>query len=707
MKYYLCIDETGEFENKIFKNRPSSVGGFLCDENIYRELKTHLTIALKRHNNDAKNDPDYPGFDLRNDKLHYRVLHCGQDNLRPHKQWSYPANLGQQFIKILIDQLNGKIDLLCRTAGSPPLNLHPQHNYTVCLISLIAGVINDNKDIISKADELNIRIAKRSSVVLSGMAVDAPATYRELFINQVAGIISKINVTNKVKINVEIGDANKDFDLIIADLLLGVMTGRIYTDDIINYNYKIFDVNNFYHISLTDRPTELLTRLIESDKAEEAALLAVDYYNSSDDNQKNAGYQFLNITFPSLLREASFTISFTSILDARLNNILNERYTSPESLKRIRNITTLLIRLNEEKKIELSLPIIERCLYYLVHCEAHEGISSDSINSSYSAKYDTFFKESGKYIFPSLPDRINKRLETRLISVQTLYFNNFLFDTFISEFEVEISNYEKIFNKIHSLEKIDDLYARLCGTYGQAYGFQGSIIGDKKLIESAIDYINLDISYLPVNSIYRSQGYSFIITAYWMLDDLQRCRDSFRNYFGDIKNDEELADRIFSKSPFDPGSIFIYLDWLRYCELNDRLKGSRGVIAGIERDKLYKLANEIKKSATLYPFNLLIKWIAIIELRGGFKKRAIDLLKMINIKSSDDSVFYTMQTVINGMMIKRINDESIYDEFAVQSIKELADRYPGFAKFAEIKGLLHKTDMDVEELARLMPYYYS
>jgi len=66
-----------------------------------------------------------------------------------------------------------------------------------------------------------------------------------------------------------------------------------------------------------------------------------------------------------------------------------------------------------------------------------------------------------------------------------------------------------------------------------------------------------------------------------------------------------------------------------------------------------------------------------------------------------------MQPVLARMILNRINGENIYDDTVIRVIDELSKRYTGFEKFAEVKGLKDRKEFSIEELARLMPYYYS
>ncbi len=248
-----------------------------------------------------------------------------------------------------------------------------------------------------------------------------------------------------------------------------------------------YDVNDYFYVSLKDRPADFLNKLQKNGSIEESLMLALDFFCSAEPKQKSAGDDFLSRKLPVLFKDSQKIKIFIEMINGRMNYYLNEKYTS-SALDKIRNIAHLLLqKINEIDNAEL-LHLKERCLYYLVHCEAHEGMSTGSENKSYSEQYDSFFREKGHIIYPSLPDRIHKRLETKLISVQTLYFNSFLFDELSSEFIKDLEEYENGFNLYHKTEKTDDIYARLCGTYGQAIAFQGSVSKDDMLIKSSIDY---------------------------------------------------------------------------------------------------------------------------------------------------------------------------------------------------------------------------
>ena len=149
------------------------------------------------------------------------------------------------------------------------------------------------------------------------------------------------------------------------------------------------------------------------------------------------------------------------------------------------------------------------------------------------------------------------------------------------------------------------------------------------------------------------------------------------------------------------------MDWIRYTEMYDRINGKKGLIDTNNEYSISEILLKVKDHANNYPYNLFIKWGALLEYRAGNRKEASNLLKLLEEPSREKSIFFSMIPVIARMMQNAINEKYIYDNKSVKTITALSDNYPGFKRFAEAKGLLNRKDMNVEEIARLLPYYYS
>jgi len=87
----------------------------------------------------------------------------------------------------------------------------------------------------------------------------------------------------------------------------------------------------------------------------------------------------------------------------------------------------------------------------------------------------------------------------------------------------------------------------------------------------------------------------------------------------------------------------------------------------------------------------------------------MQLLQLID-KPIDNSIFYQMTAAIAKMMMRAIEQNNQRDEEISNTIKILRSQYPGFKRFAEAKNLsddVKQNNHTIEEIVRLMPYYYS
>ena len=703
MKYYLCVDEKGQFEHDLFKKEKSTVGGFFCNESSYYKIEHTFENFLKEFNKKVTQyKPHIPK--LTKSELHFRILHCGKD---PFKEgFTYPKDKGQQFIKEILSKVKNNLLMICHTSGKSPLYLHPQHNYVIALISLIAGVITNQKEILKGSNELIIKIATRNKIVLSGHAQEDKEKYQSILKKEIEETLRRALLPAELEIKLEFLQAKDNYHLILADFLLGAMYDSIYAEEISPLPKKIFDINQFYHISLGNKPERILSDLQKNSNIKEAALLALDFYNNKEEKYQESAKSFLYNILPEFLQRKDFSLEFASLLDLFLSEINAQRHASPTSLEDLKRTSSILLEIEKEKNLSLPPSIKERCLYYLVHYEAHSGVSADPQNS-YSQQYENFFKDNGHLIYPSLPERVSKRLETKLIALQSLYFNNFLFEDIIKDFEPEINLYEQTFKILHQREKTDSLYARLCGTYAQALAFCGSINNNKKLIYDAIDYFSIDLQYLEEDSQFKHQCLSFLLSCYWMLEDIENYKKIFRDMVEDFDNIDELLHKIEKARLSENEKIFRLLDFMRYAELAERLDFDN--LSAKSKKTLLGLTEKYSNKAIYYPYNLFIKWNALLQFRYGCTEKAMQLLQLID-KPIDNSIFYQMTAAIAKMMMRTIEQNNQRDEEISNTIKILRSQYPGFKRFAEAKNLsddVKQNNHTIEEIVRLMPYYYS
>ncbi len=708
MKHYLCMDETGRFEHSAFVKAPSAVGGYLIPQAGFSRLRGLLTKTLNDHNGRCAADEKWKDIPRLQEKdLHFRVLAMGHDYYDRENQFRYPEELGKLFIKSMIDAVNTEAMYFCRSSGRPPLNLHPQHSYTICLISLIAGIIEHQKSILGNGSELVLRIASRSRDVLTGEAARNIDKYHEIFRDEILDSLNKARLDSDLKVSIEIGSARRDADLVFADFALGAMTHQDFRDGIPDDRKILVKVRDYYHISLGGSTGRILEDIRESGAIDDAMLLALDFARSSEPGTRNDGSGYFNKYFKSLMENNAKAQSFVNLFGTRMEDLAGQRYEDPDALQALHDMCRMVLDLPRKHNTVQGDLLTEQALHYLVHWEAHSGAAPDDTGSSCTRRYEEFFAEKGTSLYPSLPARLERMLETKLIAIQALYFNAFLFEELCGSLEEDILTYEEAFRSYHGKEHVDDLYARLCGTYGQALAFAASIDGDRKKLETAREYLTLDLEYIPPGSPFLGQGASFLASACWCLDDAEGMRRAIAEGLGCPGDDASITGAVHSLDIRKGNNSFVYLDWIRLAELTGRMAVDNGNNAGQLLKMIDSSMKDIGEMKETYPCNLFAKWAAVLHCRSGNGPRALEILGTPGELPDRGSIFDVMAPLVNGLLVRAISGTGPADDHYIKIISRLGERYPGFKRFAAKRGLDRSIPSSVEEIARIMPYYYA
>lgn len=703
MKYYLCLDERGSFEHKEFVSAQSAVGGYLISQHGHDRLPILLESIIEKHNEEVKQINDkIPS--LKKGDLHFRMLKLGHDPLKKNN-FRYPKEIGTDLVTTVLNTLKAEAIFFCRSAGQPQLNLHPQHTYIICLISLIAGIIDSPNTLFKHGDEIVVKIASRSHEVLTGKAQEDIQKYQEILTDEIQSAIEPLSNNRSLRISFNFGSARKDEDLIFADFAISAMLDNDFRSIIPNDKKLIVNVRNYYHVSFGDRAIPIIENLWESGAIDDAMLLALDLSNTKEESTAQKAQSFIAQHFPQFLNNEIKTYSFANMFSARMEELLSQRYENPAAFEALRTMCTMVLNYTDNANSIASDRIRERALFYLVHWEAHSGKAYRNPDDSYTTRYDNFFTSKGTNLFSSLLARLERKLETKLIAVQTLFFNSFFFEELCSFLEEDIIAYEDAFKEYHKKEPVDDLYARLCGTYGQALAFVASMYDDQKKFETAKHYLQRDIEFVPPYSIYYQQGLSFLASLYWCMGNIEEMRTAIARELNCHVSDEAIMQALKILDIQKGSHIFIYLDWIRYVELcmRKQTRLQEGKILSI----IDTAVNAIGEQKSKYPHNLFIKWAAVLHHRAGNSSRALKILGEPEIPLQSETIFDTIDPLIESLLVRAISGKGEDDTVYFEHIRNLANQFPGFARFAEKKGLLQTLPQSVDEISRLMPYYYA
>jgi len=558
-----------------------------------------------------------------------------------------------------------------------------------------------------KGDELVLRIASRSRDVLTGEASRNIDKYYEIFREEILDSLKKASHGKELKISVEIGSARRDADLVFADFVLGTMTHQDFKEVIKDNDKLLVTVRDYYHISLGGSTGRILEDIRKSGAIDDAMLLALDFARSGEIGTRNNGSEYFMKHFHSLMDNKARAQSFVNLFSTRMEDLVLQRYGEPDALRSLHDMCVMILGMSREHESVQGNMLTEQALHYLVHWEAHSGTAPVDTGSSFTRSYDEYFVAKGTALYPSLLARLERKFETKLIAVQALYFNTFLFEELCESLEEDMLTYEEVFRGYHEKEHVDDLYARLCGTYGQALAFSASVDGDRKKLETAREYFSLDLEYIPPGSPFHGQGASFLASTFWCLDDADGMKRAIAAGLGCQDDDDSIFKYVHPRDIHQENNRFIYLDWIRYAELAGRTAGGQGKDTGKLLKAIDGAIRGIGEMKDTYPFNLLVKWAAVLHYRSGNNARALEILDTPGEPHETGSIFDVMDPLVNSLLVRAISGTGPTDDYCIDIISRLGERYLGFKRFAAKRGLDRSIPSSVEEIARIMPFYYA
>ena len=189
-----------------------------------------------------------------------------------------------------------------------------------------------------------------------------------------------------------------------------------------------------------------------------------------------------------------------------------------------------------------------------------------------------------------------------------------------------------------------------------------------------------------------------------MLDDESHCREYIGKLLRCAEDNDSLIAAAHALAP-DKNS-FLFLDFLRFAEMYDRLHGCSGKYLGSDEltcDIERKI--ETLNSPISYPLNLVLKWAAIMYARSDRNEKAVELLS--KYQNNDESTpLFVLHGIVFRMLKNIVKGRSACDPDIRKRVESLTSEFPGIAIFAEKTGFPEK-QKTAEEVARVLPFYYS
>ncbi len=259
-------------------------------------------------------------------------------------------------------------------------------------------------------------------------------------------------------------------------------------------------------------------------------------------------------------------------------------------------------------------------------------------------------------------------------------------------------------------ESTDDILARLKGTIGQAYIFQGCIENNESDQQLGYEEIKDSLRYLDKNSLKYRQGVNFMVTYHWLQNDLDSALVGFSLSTDKITKDNllninEKGSVSFPDVLGNTSNSYEFLNQLRLISLRLTIDPTLSNATRF-KESLIGLYNGFlnRQESYSYPNFMLIKWVLCIlkqcnmdfpeELGRTWLKGAnwdSDLLGYMALP-----LYYMLD---HAEFVKQVQSfqDAPYSEGAEIFLKHRASL---------IKTLTHQKENFVEA-NRLLPYYYS
>lgn len=672
-KYYLCLDETGQFELYAYYKQASFVGGYLCDEKTYGELLGSFEGVLQTLQSSAEKPMTYRD-------LHFREIE-DKDLLHGLENWW------------------GQFDLsLIKSKGMPLLNLHPQQAYSHALLAVICQAV----DLLAESGEkteLEVWYALRGGGLLTEIEDEYFDSYQAGVRSMIQKMASQYAEKSAVNVKVKFGMASSksknappDKQLVLADLVVGTM--RFNPEFVQKQKLRVLTVEVKKRIELQIKGKEALPEAVDEADPVTLLLIELERYTASNGEKKNGD------RIKRLVRKDQ-TGSVVPVFISVLKQLYLEWRDLDGDLPALAVAAQLAVDCfaGQEARPDL-LQLKEQGLYYLLHAAAHSG--QGGADSFAWRNYRSFMEQYGEAVYPELLLRITTFLEALLIGVQEQYFNVLNWDWL----EAELSGYAAAYRSIHQaggvlLGSMDSLGARLNGTEGQALAFIGCRDEDRDSLELAEEYLLEDVRMLDDDNPFHVQGLSFLHSLYWWRQDIEKC-NSILSQILRCPPDKRSMTAAATGLAAGRRGLFQLLDWLRYTALRGAADDDFSAETALIKEKVIPWIDALEPC---YPVNLAAKWCAVVVAQSGAAVPD-QLWQLMGAGVTADPLATLF--AVNGRMVRRaVNGKTALSSEDEKRLTASGKEYPGVQRLLESRLDLFRGKCDPFTAARFLPYYYS
>ena len=358
---------------------------------------------------------------------------------------------------------------------------------------------------------------------------------------------------------------------------------------------------------------------------------------------------------------------------------LAQRGSDGSVVKRVSDLNDVL-----EKEIEIrGIPsqLQSKYFYMLSALYAHSGV----------VKLDEFDRMERAIVasndFGSPCDRWNSYLELQLFKAQT-FFNGYNFNVdFLKPIFDTQTTAAKLMNERMGVDEkcVDDNYAAILGTLGQAAAFRGEY-------DEALKYFFAD--YDCTSERWKSQVASYIFVVYHRQENWEKACEWFEKQAG--MNFEQFGET------FDTSSdMWVVLNYLRLYALGLRLNKTL---------PKYPDPKRIKFKGN-YPYGLVQKWFGVcLYLKRDSRAELALKMSYEKLKSGDNYTIKSLALPVLKMRYKLAGYDKISKrETQYKSLLEKCCESEYFVTYMADKKIFELNDgkFDIWETAMMLPFNYA
>jgi len=364
MDYKVYVDETGDFSNKVKKNKNTDyVGGWVCHSSFPKKL-----IKLIKEASDPIISNTNIEFRIP-DHLHFMPLHIFKLRQGKDSTITIPTSKVEPIVSNIFKLILPEVNMVFRSVGFPIYYVNEQATYIEILRSTIIQLL-DEFDLTN--DKVEIVIAsRRISELMGGSGYANPLEYEKALSLSLSNEIQQSYEYKKqvIQKNIAISfmSSRKETGLAIADFFCGAMRYSKY-----NYlnNYQIdqklkrYSIHNAY-ILIPNKTIPKIKNIYKNDPIS-ATIQAFELFAKyPDDHELN------NFILSKRKDFKTVNDDYIKLFAQELRSYLNEKIVNDPYRYQNLDIMNKFILLIEKEFINYNILLIIK--YYKIKIQSHQG----------------------------------------------------------------------------------------------------------------------------------------------------------------------------------------------------------------------------------------------------------------------------------------------------------------------------------------------